>query len=81
MENDVLKNDTQELERVKEEVNVEELVKGLHEQGLDVDEIKEELEKMKEEGKLTDEDMAKAEKYLEEVDKEEASKLFGVELI
>lgn len=81
MENDVLKNDTQELERVKEEVNVEEIVKRFKEQGLDVDEIKQELEKMKADGKLTDEDIEKAEKYLEEVDKEKAEDLFGMKLI
>lgn len=80
-EKDVLQNDTQELDRVKEEVNVEKIVKDLHEQGLDVDEIKAELEKMKADGKLTDEDMVKAEEYLKEVDKDEASKLFGMDLI
>lgn len=81
MENDVLKNDTQELNRVENEVNVEKIVKDLKEQGLDVEEIRQELEKMKAEGKLTDEDMAKAEEYLEEVDKEKAEDLFGMKLI
>ena len=81
MENDVLKNDTQELDRVENEVNVEKIVKDLKEQGLDVDEIRQELEKMKAEGKLTDEDMKKAEEYLEEVDKEKAEDLFGMKLI
>lgn len=81
MENDVLKNDTQELNRVENEVNVEKIVKDLKEQGLDVDEIRQELEKMKADGKLTDEDMAKAEEYLEEVDKEKAEDLFGMKLI
>lgn len=81
MENDVLKNDTQELDRVENEVNVEKIVKDLKEQGLDVEEIRQELEKMKAEGKLTDEDMAKAEEYLEEVDKEKAEDLFGMKLI
>lgn len=81
MENDVLKNDTQELDRVENEVNVEKIVKDLKEQGLDVEEIRQELEKMKADGKLTDEDMAKAEEYLEEVDKEKAEDLFGMKLI
>ena len=81
MENDVLKNDTQELDRVENEVNVEKIVKDLKEQGLDVEEIRQELEKMKADGKLTDEDIAKAEEYLEEVDKEKAEDLFGMKLI
>lgn len=80
MENE-LKNDVREEERVEEEVNIEELVKHLKEQGLGYDEILEALEKMLEEGRITEEDFEKAKVELEDTDKEEASKLFGVDII
>lgn len=78
---EVLKNDVQEEERVEEQVNIEELVKHLKEQGLSYDEIIEALDQMVKEGKITEEDLEKAKAELEEFDKEEASKLFGVEIM
>lgn len=78
---DDLRNDVQEEERVEQEVNIEEMVKHLKEQGLSYDEILKALEEMLKEGKITEEDLEKAKAELEDVDKEEASKLFGVDIM
>ena len=81
MSDEVLRNDTQELERVEQEVNIEELVKELKKEGLDHDQILEALEEMLKEGKITEEDVEKAKELLENEEKEDASSLFGVNII
>lgn len=81
MNEETLRNDIQEEQRVAEEVNVEEFVKQLKEQGLGYDEILEELGKLLKEGKITEEDFEKAKAILESGEKEEASSLFGVDIM
>lgn len=78
---DVLRNDVQEEERVEQEVNIEEIVKHLKEEGLGYDEILKALEQMLAEGKITEEDLEKAKMELENDDKGEASKLFGIDIL
>jgi len=78
---DELMNDTLEEKRVEEEVNVEELVKNMKEQGLGYDEILKALDEMLQSGKITEEDFEKGKMELEKADKDEASKLFGVNII
>ena len=79
MDND-LRNDTQGLERVKQEVNIEELVKSLKAKGLENDEILTALDEMLKEGKITEEDVEKAKILLNDEEKKEASALFGVDI-
>lgn len=81
MSEETLRNDLQEEQRVAEEVNVEEIVKKLKEQGLSYDEILAEIERLLKEGKITEEDFEKAKAVLESGEKEEASSLFGVDIM
>jgi len=62
-------------------MELEKIITDLKEQGLDEEQILIALQKMVEEGTLAEEDLEKAKKLLLEQEKEEASKLFGLELI
>lgn len=69
-------------EIVKQEVSkVDELVDGLKQQGLSVEQILESLKQMVAEGKITEEDFAQATQKLEAEEKNEASKMFGINLL
>lgn len=63
------------------ELDVAKLVEELKAKGLGAEEIKKAFEDLKQEGKLSDEEYAKALQLIEEDDKAEASKLFGVDLM
>lgn len=78
--NEELLNDTHEEERVEQEVNIEELVAEFKKQGLANDEILRALEEMLKEGKITEEDFAKAKDMLEGEERDTASDLFGVDI-
>ncbi len=67
---------------------VEQIIKDMREQGADDTQILEALQKMAEEGKITPEDFEQAKKLLHgeveydaDVEKKEASKLFGLDLM
>lgn len=75
-----LYNDIHEEERVEQEVNIEELVAELKNEGLENDEILKALEEMLNEGKITEEDYEKAKDLLEGEERETASDLFGVDI-
>ena len=62
-------------------MELETLIADLKEQGLENEQILEALAKMVEEGKLAEEDLAKAKEMLEAEEKEQAGKLFGLELM
>jgi hypothetical protein len=66
-------------------MQIEEILNDLKNQGLSDEEIISSLEKMLEEQKITEEDFAKAKELLlnvkEEMNKEEAQKLFGLDFI
>lgn len=69
-------------EIVKQEVSkVDELVDGLKQEGLSVEQILESLKQMVAEGKITEEDFAQATQKLEAEEKNEASKMFGINLL
>lgn len=69
-------------EIVKQEVSkVDELVDDLKKQGLSVEQILESLKQMVAEGKITEEDFAQATQKLEAEEKNEASKMFGINLL
>ena len=78
--NEELFNDTHEEERVEQEVNIEELVAEFKKQGLANDEILRALDEMLKEGKITEEDFAKAKDMLEGEERDTASDLFGVDI-
>lgn len=78
--NEELLNDTHEEERVEQEVNIEELVAEFKKQGLANDEILRALDEMLKEGKITEEDFAKAKDMLEGEERDTASDLFGVDI-
>ena len=78
--NEELLNDTQEEQRVEQEVNIEEIVASLKQQGLGNDEILNALSEMLKEGKITEEDFQKAKDMLEGEERETASDLFGVDI-
>lgn len=67
---------------------VEQVIKDMREQGADDTQILEALQKMAEEGKITPEDFEQAKKLLHgeveydaDVEKKEASRLFGLDLM
>jgi len=65
-----------------EKIDVVELVKGLKEKGLQDEEIKQELIKLKEEGKVAEEELQQAFALLEGKDeRDEAEDLFGMKMI
>ena len=69
-------------EIVKQEVSkVDELVDDLKKQGLSVEQILESLKQMVAEGKITEEDFSQATQKLEAEEKNEASKMFGINLL
>lgn len=78
--NEELFNDTQEEQRVEQEVNIEELVASFKKQGLGNDEILNALAEMLKEGKITEEDFEKAKAMLEGEERSDASDLFGVDI-
>ena len=60
---------------------IETLIAQLKEQGLDVEQIAQELQKLASEGQLSEEELAQAIQILEAEEKQEASKMFGINLL
>lgn len=60
---------------------IETLISQLKEQGLDVEQIAQELQKLASEGQLSEEELAQAMQILEADEKQEASKMFGINLL
>jgi len=65
----------------KPAIDIKAIIDELKEKGLKYDEIVEALKKLAEEGKIAPEELEEALKLAEDVDKEEASDLFGVDII
>lgn len=63
------------------QTDVESLVKELLEKGLQTEEITAELQKMYEEQKLSEEELKKGVALAEQMDKELASKQFGINIM
>lgn len=71
-----------EQERVEQEkVSVEELVANLKKQGLENEEILHALEELVKTGELTEDELARAREILEGEERQDASGLFGVNII
>ena len=60
---------------------IETLIAQLKKQGLDVEQIAQELQKLASEGQLSEEELAQAMQILEAEEKQEASKMFGINLL
>ena len=60
---------------------IEQIVAELKKKGLEVEQIVEELKKLLDAGQITEEDFAQATQLLEEDEKAEASKMFGMNLL
>lgn len=60
---------------------IDAIVDDLKKQGLEIEQIIEALQKMVAEGKITEEDFAQATQKLEAEEKNEASKMFGINLL
>lgn len=60
---------------------IETLIVQLKEQGLDAEQIAQELQKLASEGQLSEEELAQAMQILEAEEKQEASKMFGINLL
>ena len=70
-------------EQVAEEQvsQIDSIVDDLKKQGLEFEQIVEALKQMLAEGKITEEDFAQATQKLEAEEKNEASKMFGINLL
>lgn len=70
-------------EQVAEEQvsQIDSIVDDLKKQGLEFEQIVEALKQMLAEGKITEEDFAQATEKLEAEEKNEASKMFGINLL
>lgn len=70
-------------EQVAEEQvsQIDSIVDDLKKQGLEFEQIVEALKQMVAEGKITEEDFAQATQKLEAEEKNEASKMFGINLL
>ena len=70
-------------EQVAEEQvsQIDSIVDELKKQGLEIEQIVEALKQMVAEGKITEEDFAQATQKLEAEEKNEASKMFGINLL
>lgn len=65
-------------ETTETEIDVKELVEKLFEEDLNDDEIKKELHRLKEEGKLTEEQVKEGLYFIQNKEKKAAEDLFGV---
>jgi uncharacterized protein (DUF433 family) len=61
------------------EIKVEEVIKDLRAKGLEDEEILKALEQMVQEQKLTEDEFLKAKEILDDEEKKQAEKLFGME--
>lgn len=61
------------------EIKVEEIIKDLRAKGLEDEEILKALEQMVQEQKLTEDEFLKAKEILDDEEKKQAEKLFGME--
>ena len=68
-------------EETEEVVDIERIVADLQAQGLENEAILEALTQMLQEGKITDEDLARAKELLDGAEKDQASELFGVDIL
>lgn len=62
-------------------VDIEAIVKDLFDKGADKDEIIVALNKMKEEGKISDEEVKRGVDLIEKIERAEAEKLFGLKFV
>lgn len=62
-------------------IDIEEVVKQLFDKGLEVEEIKQSLKEMLDEGKISEEDYAKGVALIDKTDKDMASNQFGVNIL
>lgn len=62
-------------------VDIETIVKDLFDKGAGKDEIIVALNKMKEEGKISDEEVKKGVDLIEKIERAEAEKLFGLKFV
>lgn len=65
----------------QEVVDIEKIIADLQAQGLENEAILEALTQMLQEGKITDEDLARAKELLDGAEKDQASELFGIDIL